>query len=479
MKKDFFTHLLYNNIFQKSVLVMLVGFILFSFCIYANMAIINADASYYMGVSRLISEGLVPFSDFALGYSPLSFYLMCIPFNIWGYSYTCAISVLLLIHIANAFFVYRILYVNSFSQMVSMLGGLFYLYYVSLFSGYGYVLEPFVLLFGLIAIYLVQSHSLYSLFLSGFFCSCSLFCKQYGLGFLALVFLYVLLDNQFPNKKERLTVSILGFFIGLLLGVILLMLQGIHISLLLSSLQGSDYQREGVLGMIVALCHVFIRISPLFISLWIPLLYWNDFKADKFWVISLIGVVGFLLPLYVRPYLHYVILSLPFMIFFIFRSIRAIKTFRLKLFVFLFLIVSSIITVISMAQFDVNLILGNNRSYQRLISEKIATFIPKEEKDVYISFHALYTTVLNSYTPPLLTEYGMSNGFVTMPRDVLKLLQNSQYAIISMEEYDGNNQNCSPKVKSYLQSNFRLVSTIENDDIKDILLYKRTKEVHN
>ena len=130
------TTFIYNDVFHYAILTIATIYILAHYIMCTDSVVINADASYYVGVTRLIMEGNTPFVDFALSYTPLSFYLMCIPFSIWGSSFNCAIIVLYFVHVVNAFVVYLILHKTSHSKKTAWLGALLFLLYAFLFSGF-------------------------------------------------------------------------------------------------------------------------------------------------------------------------------------------------------------------------------------------------------------------------------------------------------------------------------------------------------
>ena len=62
------------------VLFVSVSVLLFvAYLLSAFRSPVNADAGYYLGVVELIHNGLVPYRDFKLGYTPLFFYVLQVP----------------------------------------------------------------------------------------------------------------------------------------------------------------------------------------------------------------------------------------------------------------------------------------------------------------------------------------------------------------------------------------------------------------
>lgn len=74
-------------------LSILSVFILVAFVLAALHASINCDTGYYLGVAELLHEGLAPYKDFALGYTPLAMYLLLIP-----RFFTSSYSIIMLFH---------------------------------------------------------------------------------------------------------------------------------------------------------------------------------------------------------------------------------------------------------------------------------------------------------------------------------------------------------------------------------------------
>lgn len=464
------TTFIYNDVFHYTILTIATICILAHYIMCADSVVINADASYYVGVTRLIMEGNTPFVDFALSYTPLSFYLMCIPFSIWGQSFNCAITVLYFVHVVNAFMVYLILLKNNHSKKTAWLGALLFLLYAFLFEGCMYVLEPFVVLFGLIAIWLLQNKSMVSLLLAGVCCACSFFCKQYGLGFAVLAIIYIILKKEHSKSCiNAIIVFLLGFLFFSISFVICMVIQGVE-PLQMLSLSGSDYERNGIRGLLAASYFLIRKLSPVFIAFAVSLLYHKRMIKDNFWIISILGIVGFMLPCYVRFYIHYLLLVLPFIIFLIIHSLHSIKKeVYIKLFV-IWIVLSSLIPIYSMHKVYQGL--SRLRTNQELASKVIVNQIPQGENNVFLSFNALYLSLTNSYTPPLLKKYGMSNGFVTKQKEVMDMLKNAKYSVISEDDYNNRPSINNTLVKEYLKQSFDL-KMIESNKSKFMLYTKK------
>lgn len=465
------TTFIYNDVFHYAFLTIATIYILAHYIMCADSVLINADASYYVGVTRLLMEGKTPFVDFALSYSPLSFYLMCIPFSIWGPSFNCAIIVLYFVHVVNAFLVYLILHKTSHSKKTAWLGALLFLLYSYVFEGFIYELEPFVVLFGLIALLLLQNKSTISSLFVGVCCACSFFCKQYGLGFVVLAIIYIILKEKHSKSRiNAIIVLLLGFLFFSIFFVTCLVIQGVE-PLQMLSLSGSDYERNGIRGLLAASYYLIRKLSPLIVAIAVSLLYHKRVIKDYFWIISILGIAGFMLPCYVRFYKHYLLLVLPFIIFVVIHSFHFIeKDIYKKLFV-VWIFLSSLIPSCSMHTIYQEL--SSFRKNQVLVSKEIANYIPKGETNVFLSLNALYLSLTNSYTPPLLPQYGLSNGFVTKQEEVMDLLKYARYAVIDEVDYNNRPSINNIVVKDYLNKSFDL--KIFESKNGNVMLYTKTK----
>lgn len=447
--------ILQNVNFQISVLALLTIYVLFSFGLCADRYFIHPDAYYYIGISNLLTEGKIPFIDFSLGYTPLSFYLMYIPLKLLGMSFDNAIIILYTIHFVNAFILYAIFRQQKVSLKWAWFGSLLFLMNCFVFEGLFYVLEPFVLLFGLSALYLVQKKSSNSnLFVVGLLCACSFLCKQYGLGFLFLTIVYVLVQRDYskPCFKDSGYI-VCGFASGLIIFVILMMLQGVE-SVQMLSLSGADYEKNGLKDFLLAWVYILKRVAPFYLALFFAIWKYKRVFKDSFWLVCICGSFGFMLPCLVRFYVHYLLLALPFIVSLTIYTINQIHNSSIRSFFILILLISTIRPVYYIAKTDRDLLYHDYRSEQKQLSSQIAKYIPKGENNVFASSRALPVSLLNIYEPPLINKYGMSNGFVTSPESVLDMLRSADYAIITQTDLEAQKSRYIAPVINYLRSAF-------------------------
>ena len=183
--------------------------------------LVNPDAGYYLSISRDVMEGATPTVDVATSYPPLFYYLYTVWFKLIGTEYSRALLLIYLVHVINCFLLYLVL--NSFvkERLLRVVLCFPYFYSTMVLEGYYIELEPFQVLFALLA-YLVCLKNLSPLIkhaIIGFFLSCSIMVKQYSLflffGFL-VSFWYDLREKENGRSISwRTLVTTIFFFVAL------------------------------------------------------------------------------------------------------------------------------------------------------------------------------------------------------------------------------------------------------------------------
>ena len=458
-----------HQLFFKIWIIVLLVLVMSKMCFSLCGGAINPDANYYIGASRFLMEGKIPFLDFQLGYTPLSFYIMCIPLSMFGVSFTTALAVLYLFHIVNAFWVYKICCQYSTNLWLSIFIAVLSLILALICDGGSYVLEPFVLFFGLPALYLIKDGSIKKIVLSGFLCFCAFWCKQYGLGFICLAMVYLCLYHSIGMPLIRkLIYLLLGFIAGLVVFVVLLWLQGVD-PLMMLSLSGNDYQREGIQGFIDAWHTLLIIIPLLVLPIIMVVIGLKDMRKNPLLYISFCGVFGFMLQCYVRFYGHYLILVMPFCALILFACVKTFKLLRYRnVFIFL-LLFAPVIPMYFTTKDIVGLLNSDGRAIQEQSAHMIEHIIPKGSDDVFASSDMLPIALLNSYNPPLEQKYGLSNGFITNPIEVYEMIQASSYCIISENRLETSQ--FSITARDYLENEFEMKVLTSPDSQARYLIY--------
>lgn len=459
------------SLYFKIWIIVLLVLVMGKMCLSLYGGAINPDANYYIGASRFIMGGKVPFMDFQLGYTPLSFYIMCIPLSMFGVSFTTALAALYIVHILNAFWVYKICCQYSTNQWLSTFMAVLSLMLCLICDGGSYVLEPFVLFFGLPALYLIKDGSVKKIVLSGFLCFCAFWCKQYGLGFICLAMVYLCFYHSVGMPLIRkLLFLMLGFIAGLVFFVALFWMQGID-PLAILSLSGNNYQREGMQGFIDAWRTLLIIIPLLVLPIIMMVIRLKEMRKHLLLCISFCGVFGFMLQCYVRFYGHYLILVMPFCALMLFACVKAFKSLRYRnVFVFLLLLAPVIPTYFTTKD-TVGFLNSNGRAIQEQSAHMIEQIIPNGSDDVFASSDMLPIVLLNSYNPPLERKFGLSNGFVTNPDEVYEIIQASSYCIISENRLKSSQ--FSVEVRDCLEKKFEQNIVTSQDQKTRFFVYKK------
>lgn len=450
--KDELLSLLRNVSIQKSAIAVFWLLILCASILTICKHEINADSCFYIAVSRLLNDGLVLFVDFNPGYTPLSFYIMQLPQLVVGQNFTALLTILYAIQFVNSYILYKICYKETGSSNLSNFAAILFMM-VSLMWCPEYILEPFILFFGLLSVFCWYRKGKKYLVLCGFLCFCSFWSKQYGLGFLCLALAYALIKGNFSRLSFRdAGIIFLGFLIGTFVFVSLLILQGIDLSSM-AKLNGGSYEKDGIQGLIEGYILLLKMLPLLLLPTLLVLLKIRQSVKTPIIIVSVCGILGFMLQCYVRLYGHYLQLAIPFcaMLFVAIPKIINKKDYRTYykfalIFVLLFPLRFFIPSCFALLQ-------STEKQNQINCAAQVTNFIPDGTDGVFASQDMLYVTLLNSYNPPMLLKYGLSNGFVRKPEEIMDLCQNASYCIIGVKEAN-NKSRFTPKVITYLETFF-------------------------
>lgn len=414
---------------------------------------VNFDASYYLGVSRLILEGKIPFVDFSPGYTPLSFYIMAIPIAIFGKSFTTALSVLYIFYIVNTYILYKIIKQHSGTKLISLYCSILSLVLCLGTGGNGYILEPFVLFFGLSALYVLKKGTLKWIIISGFLCFCSFWSKQYGLGFICLAIAALFLEEGMEKSfLSKVVYLLMGFFGGMVLFVMFFFLQGVDFLSLLS-LSGNSYERDGIVGLIGGWISLFITLPLLMVALLVMIVKIQKAMKLSLMAVSFLGVFGFMLQCYVRFYAHYLMLAMPFAVLMLYACANAFNNEKLKNVYMVLLFLSSVIPIYFASKSIMAVLVENAQEKQKISAKVIEEHVPRGSKDVFCAMDLLPYMHLNTYTPPLIKKYGMSNGFVRKSKEVSEMVKASTYCMISERDFE-KKKKYTEDICKYLDSHF-------------------------
>ena len=397
-----------SNIFWTLVLVVLLYLSI-------TYAFISADAPYYLSIARDIFNGLIPYKDIFNIYTPAMMYLNSMIFRIFddpGYHYFLVFQYVLIL--LSSGFLYLICRKLDLDKLKSAFLGLF-LFIAVLSSDGTYInLEVYILLWVLLSFWFLINKQF---FWTGIFLALSFFSKQYGiLNFLP----FFLLVGVYHGLKKRYLINfIVGAALPLLAFLVyFLLIENVSFMNLIGQLSGSGYGQSGVsstksIFSLIAGFKVFLLlIFPLFF------LRINPFK-NKIDGILIIGILVNLIPILIKNFPHYFILTYPYIFILMAQNY---KNFDKK-----FLLVSNLmLVIISVLLFFRIFRYKDVYEEQIRVAEKYKNEYPVSS-EVFLSGKIRYLYILNNYHNPVLKEVGYDYDF--SPDEDFK----KQYPVLKLE----------------------------------------------
>lgn len=466
----------YSNVvllFCSSILLIL-GVISYLLCL--KYCSTNFDHSFYIGSARLILEGKYPFVDFNPGYPPLEYWLMTIPLSLFPDNVYTHLIVIYLVTFFNTFMVYLLSMKISCHRLLSMFCAVYFLVLTLCFDGMFFLLEPFVLLFGLPSLLFVQRNTPKCLFAAGFLAFCAAWTKQYGIGFIVLNVLYISMSQVTLKERVRsITWLLIGFSVSVILQLGIIILCGGDLSDI-QRLSGGSYAKWGIDSLKDGYKKILWRIPTLMPCI-LFLIYGIKKQLLNPWSwVCLAGIFGFMLQCYVRNYDHYITLALPFAVLVIPIVWTEVNSKLLKGCLLLILLISSLMKSLTIIRTDINMVKGNGRNIDIYYANEVADVVPVGSDNVFLSMWALPTSTYNKYTPSLLKEHGMTNGFTTNSETIKEYLQTSTYCIIDTRDLS-NKRLFSDENLSIIENRFYIIKQIPLNNGENAYVYKVKKTI--
>jgi 4-amino-4-deoxy-L-arabinose transferase-like glycosyltransferase len=415
---------------------------------------VSIDGSYYLSMVERIRDGLTPYRDFTLEYTPVFFYLTAFFKNLFsvGINYTFDLSFHFVIQLIVTYLIWVISQEFSISKILSFYAAIFYLLVSFWIAQYEFILEIPSLLWGLLGFYLALKYKerIIHFLLIGVITSLSFLTKQYGFGFFVLIIFLIFFNSKKWNQ-------LLFFFIGYF-SLILLFL--VWLPQIKTVFGGNGYGTNEVdksfidfiwaviKRMANATGYFLIRIPiVVFTFLLLPKIIRKNKKNTLF---LLIGIFGFMLQFVFALFNHYALYIIPFitiLIFFVLKEIRE----RKLLFQFYSIL---LIMTISMAIFkNYSRIITINRELrneQIALAEKI-----KKQIEPNSTLYIADTRLVDLYYLLNLRPVNMRYTFgLTMTEKLhFKQLQDADY-ILTYEKPDTLNFNYlnSERVNKFIEN---------------------------
>lgn len=304
---------------------------------------ISLDGSYYLSMVERIRDGLTPYRDFTLEYTPVLFYITAFFKNVFsiGINYGLDLAFHFCFQIIVAFLLYKIAYLILRRKDYSYYVSIFYLLISFWITQYEFILEIPSLMWGLWAIYLtiIYKDKTTVFILVGFIASLSFLTKQYGFGFFFLI-VYLILFNSFRWKQ------LFFFVIGYSIPVILITISLPEITnVFLGNGYGNQLGRQSI-GIFLfdvirrmgdASFYFLYRVPILlFAVVLIPLIF-N--KQRKYAGLLLLGIAGFMLQFVFAIFNHYDLFIIPFVSLYIFLVLSNIQKKRIIFGTYIFVLI--------------------------------------------------------------------------------------------------------------------------------------------
>lgn len=414
---------------QFAKFLMFTAFLSFVLAIFCSAE--NPDIYYYMGCVQLLLEGKVPFVDFHTHYTPLSFYMAYLPAYLFGTESTASLAFETFMSFINAGLIYYLLRRNVQDKALCLFAIAFYLTSLFFIDGMCYMLEPFVMFWGLLSLIAMQRKSLWAVLAAGIFSFLAFWTKQYGLGFLVLNMLWIVLSfrSDWLALAKHMFVLLAGFALTACCMVGSLLMQGATL-IDMMTLSGDTYEKFGLLALLEGFGYLLLVAPFLPIAVFLIIKHFKNLQRETFLIVCACGVLCFMLATYVRPYLHYIQLPLPFALILITILVdrygrqagneRLVKWFK----------VSVIVPLCIMAVIDYRFIFHNERKAVNEVATEVAKIIPKGTNKVYVSTRLLCIAHVNRYGAPMLRKHGMKNGFMEEGEPLREIIMDADCYVI-------------------------------------------------
>ncbi|AUP81067.1 hypothetical protein C1H87_21050 [Flavivirga eckloniae] len=296
------------------------------FIIYAFPSVSN-DSGYYLKIAYDLANGLSFFKELNCSYSPLVMYMLSVPFYfsdgiglVFMFTYYFAVFPLI------GVLFYQILKHYSSSKKMCLFFTTLLIAANFVFEGFHILLEPYVLLFQLTAIWILLTWKLKSssLFLVGVLIFLAFYSKQYGLFIFPAVVFWIYKEAN-NTKRFFIKTSYLGF--GFLVPILLAIgyfytYENIAVVNFLARLFGIDALKgdEVITWVAYTTAGVFKKVGQFTIDFpfFALLLFFIFSKKNKITSqingFSLLLVIGAFCTLYFAYYSHYFQLIIPYVI---------------------------------------------------------------------------------------------------------------------------------------------------------------------
>lgn len=431
--------------------------------IYPNM---NVDASFFLRVTECLAEGAIPEHDLRILYPPLVFYML-LPLKLFvgkAIAYELFLSYMFLIQVLNALLLFLVAGKYTPDRFIRIFAALLYLFLSMKLEGEYFVLEPFVNLWGLLAIWVylrMEQQRVWPLLLSGSLTFMSFMSKQYGLAYAGIIFLMILIDGRASYKKclSRGLLLAAGMLGGLLLFILLFrIVYGLPYDFFAGGRLGLYGEKDGM-AMLQGLLK-YLAIAPYLAIMLIPPISKKLFKTQPHAAAYLFLVLLFSVQLYFQQYDHYYILMLPGLLL-IGVIMAAPSMEKKKGWILLGVLAVLLVNEFSLSPRTRSLLLSKRSGLKTDIelAQKINAVVPEGARVYLFTDVKLY--YLCHFNPALPEKYGFAWNHMTRLDDLYDIMGNTDFILVAKSKINNKyllfNTSVIPS-KIIAKNKFRLLS---------------------
>lgn len=436
---------------------------------------VGCDSSYYLSCAELIREGLVPYSDFSLGYTPLYMYIVAGIKNLFGIgiNYSFDLFFWCVFFILNIFLVYCIANEIIRERRLAIVASLLYAFLSMRCDGLSVLLEVPSVMFGLLSVLCVlkSNQNILIVLLAGICAFCSFFTKQYGAGFFLLMIFAFCINKQYINAG----VYVLGALIACLIAICLVGVDCLDVFVTTSY---SGYNEASapntfftpIIKYFDALITL-LRIAPIILApliLGVILLFskrviWS--VQTKWFVVMFGGIIGFLLQFLFAPFYHYYQYLLPFVAIL---SIWVVQKLNAKVHIVLWSVLLIMTFVFSMIRIGYNGLFIHLKNDTKNQQEKLAATIQNKIGDKSNSLFIKEGSLMPQYYLSGYKSADRNYSFGNLSEVYyLKTMDMSDYLLIENPSYMLN----TPLIINKIENDFSYI----NICIEGVSLFKNKK----
>ena len=426
--------------FSNPIFGLVVAGMFINTLVYPNMGV---DASFYLRVTECIADGAIPEHDLRIMYPPLVFYML-LPIKLLvgkAIAFELFLGFMFLVQLINAFMISKISRHYSENKFIQIFAPLLYLFLSFKLEGEYFLLEPFINLWGLLALLLYLKSGRtdnFSLILSGAVALLAFLTKQYGLGYTALLYILILIDNRASLKKVLIKSSVfsLGFVLALLCFIFLFrIVYGVYYDFFAGG-RLSVYGEKNIPDMLLALGK-YIYIGIYLLALFIPMIFIRLLKVRTHFLAYLVLIILFSVQLYFNTYAHYFILMLP-AILIIGVMLFDVYASKNRILVLCIVLLSLSLNEYFIGGHTKNLIFSTHSMLKADIelAKKINEIIPKGS-GVYL-FSNVKFYYLCHFNPAIPEKYGFSYNNALTSQDLAEILSCAEFLIIHSNQTESS-----------------------------------------